>query len=286
MADTFWTAIREQLAELRTAKSADDVLRTLSPERNPYGSEWDGMDGAAQGFFAGSSVVDTVWDALDDAGWETVWDESALYYVMRAPDGSTVTYCEGDVYRGITAHAARRINEHTNTWSTSEGHPATGTRLQSAEIGANTYWRVVAHDYATGTDTPVMGPEFHERNAVAAYRWHIGAHERAERVAALRSRITAGWTVDITNHDYIADSHDGALVERITDDGALIIKPRKGWSSQGRGFGFTRLTWDGEMDADGDTLHVWTIPTGVTSRSTPGVPHRVKSYRFHPPRAH
>lgn len=170
------------------------------------------------------------------------------------------------------------------TWTTYSGHPATGTRLQSTEIGPNTYWRVVVHDYTDGTDTPLMGPEFHERNADKAYRWHIGAHERAERVTALRARVTAGWTVDITDHDYISDSRDGALVERITDDGALIIKPKKGWSSQGRGFGFTRLIWGGEMDADGDTLHVWTIPTGVTSRSTPGVPRRVKSYRFHPPR--
>lgn len=170
------------------------------------------------------------------------------------------------------------------TWTTYSGHPATGARLQLAAIGPYTWWRVVVHDYTSGADTPVMGPEFHERNATAAYRWYIGAHERAERVAVLRARVTAGWTVDVTDHDYIGDSRDGALVERITDDGALIIKPRKGWSSQGRGFDFMRLTWDGELDADGNTLHVWTIPTSTGSRSTPGVPHRVKSFRFHPPR--
>lgn len=103
MADPFWSAIRAQIAELRTAKTADDVIRTLSPERNPYRIDdpnWDGMDGGAQGFFAGSGGNDDVWDALDDAGWVQVWAASALYYVMRAPDGSMVTYIEGDVYRG------------------------------------------------------------------------------------------------------------------------------------------------------------------------------------------
>lgn len=169
------------------------------------------------------------------------------------------------------------------TWTTYSGHPATGTRLQYTDIGPNTWWRVTVYDYATRTDTPLMGPD-RESNATAAYRWHISAHERERRVAALRARITAGWTVDITDHDSISDSRDGALVERINDDGALIIRPKKGWSSQGRGFGFTRLTWDGETDADGDTLHVWRIPTSTGSRSTEGVPGRVKSFRFHPPR--
>lgn len=174
----------------------------------------------------------------------------------------------------------------TVTWTTYSGHPATGTRLQYTEIGPNTYWRVVVHDYTTRTDNPLMGPEFHESNATRAYRWHIGAHERAERVATLRARVTVGWTVDITGHDYINDSRDGALVEQVTDDGSLIIRRKKAVASQGRGFDSLRLDWDGELDADGDTLHLWTIPTAITSRSTPGVPRRVKSFRFHPPRAY
>lgn len=108
MSAAFWSAIREQIAELRTATSADDVIRILGPERNPYHLEdpnWDGMDGGAQGFFAGSGGDDGVDDALDDAGWERVWSspkpgEGHCFYVMRAPDGSAITYCEGDIYRG------------------------------------------------------------------------------------------------------------------------------------------------------------------------------------------
>lgn len=87
--DTFWAAIAEQLQELRTAKNADDVLSTLA---NGHGPD--------RGFFAGSGGDETVSDALHTAGWELVWAESSIYYTMRAPDGSMITYIEGDIYRG------------------------------------------------------------------------------------------------------------------------------------------------------------------------------------------
>ncbi|MFB7836000.1 hypothetical protein [Streptomyces sp. NPDC056056] len=86
--DTFWAAIAEQLQELRTAKTADDVLRILP------------SDGDAPGFFAGSGGDDTVSDVLHTAGWKQVWAESSIYYTMRAPDGSMITYIEGDIFPG------------------------------------------------------------------------------------------------------------------------------------------------------------------------------------------
>lgn len=98
MADKFWETIRKQLTELREAKGADDVVRILSHERNPYGSaERMGPD---EGFFAGSGGSDTVMEALDDAGWTVAYAESGIHYVMQAPDGSRITYCEGDVALG------------------------------------------------------------------------------------------------------------------------------------------------------------------------------------------
>lgn len=101
--DPFWQAIRQQLTELRQATSADQVLAILAPERNPYrliAPNWDGMDGGAQGFFGGSGGDDSVDDALDDAGWTYLWSRAAYWWAMRAPDGSAITYCEGDIYRG------------------------------------------------------------------------------------------------------------------------------------------------------------------------------------------
>lgn len=95
--DNFWKTVEAQLAELRTAQNADDVLRILDRERNPYGPD-HGV--AGDGFFAGSGGDDSLWDALTDAGWTQVWAEAVYYYVMKAPDGSMITYIEGDVYRG------------------------------------------------------------------------------------------------------------------------------------------------------------------------------------------
>lgn len=98
MPDTFWTVIAEQHKELETSYNADDVIRILSHDRNPYGP---GRGGAtSDAYFAGSGGDRTVNEALRTAGWTTIWAESPLYYVKQAPDGSTVTYIEGDICRG------------------------------------------------------------------------------------------------------------------------------------------------------------------------------------------
>lgn len=94
----FWDVIKEQLTELRSAKTADDVMRILSLERNPYGPDWDGAAGNA--FFAGGGGDDRVYESLQDAGWHMLWYEAHYHYAMRAPNGDIITYVEGDVYRG------------------------------------------------------------------------------------------------------------------------------------------------------------------------------------------
>jgi hypothetical protein len=88
----FWGDINRQLTELRTATTADDVLRILP-----------GGEGGADGFFAGSGGDDTVMEALQAAGWTVIWARASYYYVMRAPDGDEITYVEGDILRGDQA---------------------------------------------------------------------------------------------------------------------------------------------------------------------------------------
>jgi hypothetical protein len=90
----FWDIIAAQLAELRNAATADDVIRILG-----------GAEGASAGdaFFGGSGGDDSMMEALGEAGWVTTWAEASYYYVMRAPNGDVITYCEGDVYRGDVA---------------------------------------------------------------------------------------------------------------------------------------------------------------------------------------
>ena len=97
MTDTFWETIRTQVLELRSATTADDVLRILSKERNPYGRS-DMVDG--EGFFGGGGGDDTVMEALREAGWVMLWCEASYHYAMKAPDGTAITYVEGDIYRG------------------------------------------------------------------------------------------------------------------------------------------------------------------------------------------
>jgi hypothetical protein len=99
MIDTgkFWATIGSQLAQLREASSAIDVLRILATEGNPYG---DPGISHAPAFFAGSGGDESVINALSAAGWHVTWSEASYYYTMAAPDGSSITYIEGDIFPG------------------------------------------------------------------------------------------------------------------------------------------------------------------------------------------
>ncbi|MFF4557147.1 hypothetical protein [Streptomyces sp. NPDC001422] len=92
--DPFWIAFRQQLKELKEAKSADDVVTILSAERNPYGHDRI----AADGFCAGGH--DDFIDVMVDAGWNFLWSRAAYWFAMTGPDGSIFTYVEGDIYKG------------------------------------------------------------------------------------------------------------------------------------------------------------------------------------------
>ena len=96
MVGDFWAAIDAQLEELRTAATADDVLRILSQDRNPYGRD----SSSADGFFAGSGGDGTVLASLMDAGWELLWFQASYHWAARARNGDRITYIEGDIYRG------------------------------------------------------------------------------------------------------------------------------------------------------------------------------------------
>lgn len=90
MSDSFWEAIDAQLTALKTAKSADDVMSILST----------GGRQANHGFFGGSGGDGSIAGVLDEAGWSIVWRRADYYWCMQAPDGSYITYIEGDVERG------------------------------------------------------------------------------------------------------------------------------------------------------------------------------------------
>jgi hypothetical protein len=95
--DTFWATIDKQLEEASTAATAEDVLRIFATAGNPYG---DPHISGAPGFFAGGGGDGSLRNALANAGWRTVWAEASYHWAMRAPDGTGITYIEGDLYPG------------------------------------------------------------------------------------------------------------------------------------------------------------------------------------------
>jgi len=99
---SFWAVIDAQLAELATAATAADVLRILATDRNPYG---DPGITSAPAFFAGSGGDASIMEPLIAAGWRVNWAEAHYHYSMIAPDGSSITYVEGDVFPGEDGYA-------------------------------------------------------------------------------------------------------------------------------------------------------------------------------------
>ena len=91
----FWAIIGQQITELKSARTADDVLRILATKDSPFGPDITN----APAFFAGSGGDQTVMAALTNAGWFVTWAEASYFYRMCAPDGSLIEYIEGDIYK-------------------------------------------------------------------------------------------------------------------------------------------------------------------------------------------
>lgn len=101
----------------------------------------------------------------------------------------------------------------------------------------------------------------------------------AEALSVLRAEITVGWCVKIIDHDYIADSRDNVTVTAVHDN-HLVLRPKRAWSSQGRGFQTMHFTWDGDMEADGRTVRLYHTPPPHTGKSR----RLIKTFIFTPPK--
>lgn len=104
----FWRQITAQLDRIAT-EPADtfDKVRAVLLDPAYYAVVSDvNLNGARRfdadtAFFAGSGGDDSLYGALRAAGWRMVKSEAFYYYVAQHPEsGDTLTYCEGDVYRG------------------------------------------------------------------------------------------------------------------------------------------------------------------------------------------
>lgn len=100
----FWEEIEAQLAQIRRARTVDDVIAALG------GSEAASVGDA---FFGGSGGDETLFGALIDAGWRVRSIESDYYFVATSPGGEALTYIEGDVYRGNRTSSRRQAHRRT-----------------------------------------------------------------------------------------------------------------------------------------------------------------------------
>lgn len=78
-----------QLAQLATATTVEEVLAICGPVAGVS---------VGDGFWIGDG--DEMMGALYDAGWKNVDVRASYHWCLKAPDGSLLTYVEGDLYRG------------------------------------------------------------------------------------------------------------------------------------------------------------------------------------------
>lgn len=97
MTRNFWAQIDADLDRIENEKPTTyaEVAAILNTHAEPGIS-------AAPAFFGGGGDR-TLFSALQEAGWRTVWAEAWYHYVALHPaTGDMLTYCEGDVYPGDT----------------------------------------------------------------------------------------------------------------------------------------------------------------------------------------
>ena len=93
----FWGAIEAQLTLIRSLPmiTTEQVIDVLDEP---------GSIGCGDAFFAGSGGDYQLSEALFDAGWDIHSIEGDYHWTATHPrTGDSLTYCEGDVYRGIRA---------------------------------------------------------------------------------------------------------------------------------------------------------------------------------------
>ena len=97
MTNSFWQTITNTLTTITNDKpnTFDKVKAILDNGTDP---KTDCKDTA---FFGGSGGDDQLEEALYRAGWDMLWIEASYYYIMQHDvTGETLTYIEGDLYRG------------------------------------------------------------------------------------------------------------------------------------------------------------------------------------------
>lgn len=111
MSIRFREVLEEQLRQMENASTVDDVL-SLCPagcDDHVRPGQWcercSEYRGIGDGAFMGDG--DDMLGALYAASWRAVDYRASYHWCLKAPDGSMLTYVEGDLYRGNSMPSAR-----------------------------------------------------------------------------------------------------------------------------------------------------------------------------------
>ena len=88
--DDYWDNYDACLDNLRTVLTVDELIRVC-------GEHYAKSVGDA--FFPGGGDRDLL-GTLMESNWSLVWCRADYYFAARDPEGNTITYVEGDIYRG------------------------------------------------------------------------------------------------------------------------------------------------------------------------------------------
>jgi hypothetical protein len=105
MVDDYWINYDLCLDRILGGVTAEELIRTCN-------EHFDKSVGDA--FFPGGGDRDMLGTLLD-TGWSPVWVQAAYYFAARDRDGATITYVEGDIYRGTQRPGGENANDQGST---------------------------------------------------------------------------------------------------------------------------------------------------------------------------
>lgn len=88
--DNYWDNYEACLDRVLLGLSVEELIRTC----NEYFDK-----SVADAFFPGGGDRDMA-GTLMESGWSMVWCKADYYFAARDREGNTITYVEGDIYRG------------------------------------------------------------------------------------------------------------------------------------------------------------------------------------------
>lgn len=250
VADDFWSEIDDQIARISQATSAQQVVDILNDPKY-VAIQAQGIDYSGDAFFAGSGGDSSMIEALRAAGWQVTNFEGGYYFEAYAPDGSGLTYTEGDVdLKDPTTTASVKQADQDSASDDTSQCSGSGNKIQPADVApisqnddGSVQHNAVCPDcgqtVALNKDTKQLAPHTASSVKQAIY------HEMYGEVTGPQLAAYRKYNVSPADHDM--------LVDMVGDDPATITKAVQAFSPNGL-FSWLALSdalrdYDDDLDA-------------------------------------